>query len=94
MNENEQTAYRQAHQRVQELKSFYSHLAVYVIGNLGLFLINILTTPDILWFLWALIGWGIGLGLHAFWLFAADRFFGKDWEERQIRRILDKEKQS
>ncbi len=94
MNENEQTAYRRAHQRVQELKSFYSHLAIYIIGNLGLFLINMLTTPDVLWFLWALLGWGIGLGLHAFWLFAGDRFFGKDWEEREIRKILEKEKQS
>jgi hypothetical protein len=94
MNENEQTAYQRAHQRVQELKSFYSHIIVYIIGNLGLFLINILTTPGNLWFVWALLGWGIGLGLHAFWVFGGDRLFGKDWEDRQIRKIMEKEKQS
>jgi hypothetical protein len=92
MNENEQTAYQRAHQRVQELKSFYSHLAVYIIGNLGLFLINMLTTPNVLWFLWPLLGWGIGLAMHAFWLFAGDRVFGRDWEEREIRKIMEREK--
>jgi hypothetical protein len=38
--------------------------------------------------------WGIGLAFHAFWLFGTNRFFGKDWEERQIKKILEKEKQS
>ena len=94
MNENEQTAYRRAHQRMQELKSFYSHLAVYIVANLGMFLINILTTPDVLWFVWPLLGWGVGLALHAFWLFAGDWFFGKDWEDRQIRKIMEKQKRS
>lgn len=58
----------------------------------GLFLFNILTMPDYLWFFWPLLGWGIRLGIHAFWTFAGHRIFGKDWEERQIRKILEREK--
>lgn len=43
---------------------FMRHLGPYiiVIGALGL--INLLTSPDSLWFLWPAIGWGVGLAFH------------------------------
>lgn len=88
----EQTDYQRARQRVEELKSFYSHLVIYLLVNAGLFLLNMLTMPNYLWFFWSLLGWGIGLAIHAFWTFAGHRIFGRDWEERQIRKILEKEK--
>jgi hypothetical protein len=36
-----------------------------------------------------MIGWGIGLGSHAFQVFG----LGRDWEEKQIQKILDKQNQ-
>lgn len=88
---DEQHAYRRARERVEELKSFYSHLIVYVIVNAGLFLFNMLTAPDRLWFIFPLLGWGIGLAIHAFWVFAGNRLFSREWEEREIRRIMERE---
>ena len=88
---DEQHAYRRARERVEELKSFYSHLIVYVIVNAGLFLFNMLTAPDRLWFIFPLLGWGIGLAIHAFWVFAGSRLFSREWEEREIRRIMERE---
>ncbi len=49
--------YRQAHQRVLQLKGFYSHLASFVVVNAGLVAINLLFSPGSLWFLWRLLGW-------------------------------------
>ncbi|MCK4321095.1 2TM domain-containing protein, partial [candidate division WOR-3 bacterium] len=37
MEENER--YRRARERVEEIKSFYSHLFIYIIVNLALFII-------------------------------------------------------
>ncbi|MCK4526395.1 2TM domain-containing protein [candidate division WOR-3 bacterium] len=89
MDKNER--YRRAKERVEEIKSFYSHLFVYIIVNLALFLINILTAPDSLWFYWPLFGWGIGLLIHGFTVFGTKRFL-RDWEERKIEELMGEDK--
>ena len=88
----EQETYDRAKKRVEELKSFYSHLFVYLAVNVGLFLLNILTSPRHLWFYWPLIGWGIGLSIHGLSVFGTQKMLGKDWEERKIRELMEKEK--
>ena len=89
---NEQDKYERARKRVDELKSFYSHLFVYLAVNAGLFLLNILTSPRHLWFYWPLIGWGIGLAIHGLSVFGTQRFMGKGWEEKKIKEIMDQDK--
>lgn len=89
---DEKELYDRAKKRVEDLKSFYTHLFVYVAVNGGLFLLNILTSPRHLWFYWPLIGWGIGLTIHGLSVFGTERLLGKDWEDRKIKEIMDKEK--
>ncbi|HEX9881784.1 MAG TPA: 2TM domain-containing protein [Hyphomicrobium sp.] len=43
---------------------FKIHFAAYVGVNLLLLVINLLTTPNELWFFWPLVGWGIGIVAH------------------------------
>jgi hypothetical protein len=91
MNEKDIT-FQRAKKRVEALRGFYIHLIVYVIVNLFLFLLNIMTSPDVLWFYWPLLGWGIAIVVHAisvFWGF--DRPFGADWEAKKVREIMEKE---
>jgi hypothetical protein len=52
--------------RVRAKLGFYWHAAVYVLVNAGTAAINLTQTPDTLWFVWPLAGWGIGLAMHAF----------------------------
>jgi hypothetical protein len=47
-----------------ENTGFKIHFAAYVLVNLVLIAVNLLTTPDKLWFYWPLIGWGIGIAAH------------------------------
>lgn len=47
------------------MRVFVVHLALYVMGLAVLAVINLLTTPKTLWFLWVLIGWGIAVAAHA-----------------------------
>jgi len=90
MDENKR--YEKAKKRVEEIRSFYSHLFVYVVVNVGLFLLNIITSPRSLWFYWVLIGWGIGLAIHALNIFGTERILGKDWEEKKIKELMEKDK--
>jgi hypothetical protein len=82
--------YERARKRVEELKGFYIHVIIYVLVNLGIFLVNILGSSEQLWFFWSLIGWGIGLVAHAIGVFGVSWVFGRDWEERKIAEIVEK----
>jgi hypothetical protein len=88
---DEQTRYEDAKKRVGEIKDFYQHLVTYVVINAFLFVINRLTSPGYNWFVWPLLGWGIGLVLHALTVFGW--FWGKSWEDRKIKEIMDKDAQ-
>ena len=41
--------YKRARQRVEALRGFYVHFAIYAIVNAGLVVVNLLTTPHELW---------------------------------------------
>lgn len=84
----EALAYQRATERVAELKSFYGHLAAYCIVISALTIINLLTAPDHLWFYWPMLGWGIGIASHALKTFG----ISKNWEEKQIQKILKNNK--
>ncbi len=88
----EQERYEDAKKRVEELKGFYTHLFIYLAVNLFLFILNMLTAPDALWFYWPLIGWGIGILIHGLSVFVLAGMFGKDWEEKKIKDIMSKDK--
>jgi hypothetical protein len=90
--EDQEKRYKRAHERVEALKGFYTHLTVYVLVNLGLFAINALTGGT-WWFFWPLIIWGIGLTAHAVSVFLAGETgpLGTAWEERKTKEIMEKE---
>jgi hypothetical protein len=84
----QETRYQSAKKRVEALKGFYVHLTVYIVVNLFLFTLNILASPDRLWFYWPLMGWGIAVALHALRVFGSGRWFGADWEEKKVDELM------
>ena len=89
----DQERYERARKRVEEIKGFYVHLAVFVLVNIGLFLLNIISSPETYWFYWPLIGWGIGLVAHGFGVFGLTGILGSDWEEQKIKKLMEKERE-
>jgi hypothetical protein len=87
---NDNQAYERAHKRVEELRDFYGHLGIYLAVNLGLFLINMLTNPRGRWFLWPLIIWGSIVLFHGVTIMLGG-VFGKRWEERKTRQLMERE---
>ena len=94
--------YIKAKKRVEELKGFYKHVAVYVEIN-GFFIgrriyldisygdsfIDAFTEiSNYRLFFW----WGIGLLIHGLNTYRY-RFFSKNWEERKIQEEMNKENQ-
>jgi len=89
LNLTEQERYYQAKKRVEAIKGFYGNLIAYVIFN-GFFLIlNLLTSPNELWFYWPLLGWGVGVLFHGMKVFNYSPFLSKDWEERKLKEFIE-----
>jgi hypothetical protein len=89
---SEKSAYLKAQKRMEDIKGFYGHLMSYIVVNLGLAVLNLVTYPQYWWFLYPAIFWGIGLGVHAMAVYNFVPFLGKDWEDKKIQEIIEKEK--
>ncbi len=85
--EDKDRSYERAQKRVKEIKSFYGNLISYCIVIPFLIIVNLMTTPNDIWFYFPMLGWGIGVIAHGMSVFA----IGKNWEERKIREILEKQ---
>lgn len=90
-NFTEAERYYQARKKVKEIRDFYEHLAVFILVSIGLIAVNLITSPGYLWFVWWLQGWGIGVVIHALYVFKITPFFNKEWEQKKINEILEKE---
>ena len=84
--------YYEAQKRVKEIREFYEHLTVYLLCNPIVIVVNLMTSPGYLWFIWCVLGWGFAIVMHALKVFRISPIFNKDWEERKIKEILEKEK--
>lgn len=91
-NFTETERYYQAQKRVKEIRGFYEHLIVFILVTIILIVINLMTSPEYLWFLWCIMGWGIGVIFHGLKVFGISPFFNKEWEERKIKEFLEKDK--
>lgn len=58
--------------RINKMKEFIEHLTAYVIVIGSLMVLNVVTSPGSLWFLWVAFFWGIGLTFHAVDVFMGD----------------------
>ncbi len=69
-------AYQSAKKRVEAKMGFYTHLSVYVAVIVLLAAINLVTSPNAIWFHWPMLGWGIAIVIHAATVFVFPSQFG------------------
>lgn len=101
-NFTQEQSYIRAKKRVKDIKGFYVHLSVYIVVNIfisGIIIYGLLSSGDTFsetisnfgvystWFFW-----GIGMFFHWLGVFGFKSIgFGKDWEERKIKEMMDKD---
>lgn len=79
--------YEIARKRAKDKLDFLRHLVTYIIVIAFLAFINNRTWGGYQWWLWAALGWGIGIVSHFFQVYA---FKGSAFEDKMIERELDK----
>lgn len=84
-SEQQSKQYSEAKERVEQRLGFYIHLAVFVVVNAGLTILDLNSSPEKLWFFWPLGGWGIGLAFHAAKVFGSN---GSSLKEKMIQQEM------
>jgi hypothetical protein len=95
----DQIQYEEAVKKVKKLKGFYTHALVYLVINIIFVIANIQNLePGESYFqfknFFTAFFWGIGLLAHAMSTFIPYFILGKDWEQRKIRELMEKEEQN
>jgi hypothetical protein len=93
---NEQK-YERAKKQVRAISGFYKHLAAYLIVNIILFIVKYANLqPGEQFFTFSTFStatfWGIGLLCHGLGVFGNSILFNREWEDRKIAKLMDKEK--
>jgi len=99
---SKEDAYLKAKKKVEAIKGFYWHLAVYIFVNCFITAFKIIRNMedgesfstsmfDIgMFFIW--IPWGVGLLIHGLVVFEAFSFLlGKNWEDKKIKELMEKD---
>ena len=70
--------------RLEEKRDFRTHVVTYVIVNAAMIAIWAVTGAGYFWPAWVLLGWGVGLVLHA-WSVWGEKPITEDQIEREMR---------
>ena len=95
-NYKQNISYKAAQKRVKDIKGFYIHLTVYLFINAA---IIVVTTQDVglgegltqFGTYSTAFFWGIGLVAHWASVFGPNFIFGKKWDERKIKELMEKD---
>jgi SNF family Na+-dependent transporter len=94
---NKQERYDRAFKKVKRIKRFYTHAILFVVINLIIIIINLNGTKHGITHYHIFMPtffWGLGLLAHGAAVFLPDIIMGASWEERKIRELMEKEKNS
>ncbi len=82
--------YEKAKERVEAVKGFYGNLIAYCLVIPALGILNYVTTgwP---WVIFPAVGWGFGVVVHGMEAFGYNPIWGKRWEERKLRELMQRD---
>lgn len=85
---NEEELYREARETVEAKKGFYIHLIVYLICSVVIYFVWRFTWTGYRWYVWPVLGWGVGVLFHFLGVF----FFSRQsaWDKRAIEREVER----
>ncbi|MGB5203197.1 2TM domain-containing protein [Eudoraea sp.] len=83
--------YQKAKERVEAIKGFYGNLTAYCIVIPLLIWLNLRST-SFPWAIFPALGWGFGLTIHGMEAFGYNPLWGKSWEEKKIKELMDDDK--
>lgn len=92
--------YEYARVRAIQKKRLLQHFVVFLVGAVLLIVVNVVIgyREDFMplgynWFVWAILAWTFFFLIHAVNVWVTNSFMGKEWEEKQLEKLVAKQKQ-
>jgi len=85
---DDETVREQARKRVDSKLALKKNFRLYVFVNVVCAVVNLLTSPGYLWFLWVVFGWGIAIAFQAWSVYGPRDNSGE--RERMIEEEITK----
>ena len=92
--------YENARQRARQKKRLFRHFVIFLIGAAFLIVLNVVVgyQEDFKplgynWFVWAVLLRTLLFLIHFFNVFIINSFMGKDWEAKQVDRLVKKQQE-
>lgn len=90
--------YENAHQRIKQKKRLMTHLVFFIAGAVIFIVLNIVMGYQsdfkplgMYWFVSAILLWLFFFIIHAINVFLVNKLMGKEWEEKQMNRLVEKQ---
>lgn len=93
--EREQFLYAQ--DRIRQKKRLNQHFVLFLVGSVFIIVLSqFFFTPEhflVKNWTWIIIVWAFLFVVHAFNVFVTNRFMGKEWENKQLEKLREKQRQ-
>ncbi len=92
--------YDNARKRTLQKKRLFQHFIIFLIGAVFFIVLNVIIgykenfmPLGYNWFVWAILLWVFILLGHVFNVFVTNKFLGKEWKDRQMTKLVQKQKE-
>lgn len=100
LNLEQREMYDYARKRSLQKKRLFQHFVVFLVGAVLLIIINVVIgyreeykPLGYNWFVWAVLIWSFFFFIHLLNVLVINSFMGKEWEQRQLDRLVQKQKE-
>ncbi len=91
--------YENARRRTKQKKRLFLHFVIFLVGAVLLIVLNVVIgfREDFKplgydWFVWAILLWTFFFLVHVVNVFITSSFMGKEWEKRQMDKLVEKQR--
>ena len=91
---------KNAQKRIKQKKRLYAHFVLFLIGSVFFIIANVILDIGkdtkifgVNWFVFAILIWAFLFLYHLFNVFITHKFMGKDWEQKQLERLVSTQRE-
>jgi len=86
-----------AQDRIRQKKRLNQHFVIFLVGSVFIIVLNQFMGVGSEffiknWFVWAILIWAFLFIVHAFNVFVTNSFMGKEWENKQLTKLREKQR--
>ncbi len=100
LDADQRELYENARRRTLQKKRLFLHFVIFLVGAVLLIILNVVIgfREEFMplgynWFVWAILLWTFFFLIHAVNVFITSSFMGKEWEQRQMEKLVRKQKE-